>query len=93
MAFCFCRKDPQTGMILPEPKALIITPAHLRDPNDKDDFADFVKDVLKSGNGMAVLTVMECWIAGNTRSDTKSEAEAEAAMKWEEHGGIHRGVP
>lgn len=69
LAFLFLRKDPETGEVFLEPELFIFMPERMSNSREKEVYANCLHDVIKAGNGVAILNLMECWTADGSQEE------------------------
>jgi len=102
ITFCFLRKDPETGISRSsDPVGVILMPASLKNPDEKDVYAETLHALMKECNGIAVIFVMEAWTLegedaeanfANGGSLEKHPAHKERVIITMEHEDISGGV-
>ena len=83
ITFCFLRKDPETGVSRrSDPVGVILMPDSLRNPDEKDVYAETLHALMKECDGIAVIFVMEAWTA-----------DGEDALRWRESHDSFKDYP
>jgi len=90
VTFVFLRKNWQTGEVHLEPQMAIISPATIGiefGDEGKDVYSEILHVVLKNGNGIAIINLMECWTAHG------EDGTEDDVMAWYQEHGTFKDYP
>ena len=63
VSFLFLRKDPNTGEKVETPLLVLVAPESLRSGAEKEAYTRTLRKMHKKNDGLAVILVMEAWVA------------------------------